>query len=464
MTTFRMIKKTTDNFNYIAFGSRERVQATNEPVVMNRGRMFEYTPSDLSSALENLETDSTQFLEKLPTFLCSEVSRSGAEASMLIKYGRISNISVDRREVRADFEVLVDFGELTFDSLDDAMRVFEADAFQLFRTHWAVRTGDVESILTALERLKPESGNDIASLAEPLQSPDAERPSYVKKTVGTAGSVETFLKILERWSPGENTETFFRGHEDPNFQLTPSLLRKSADGSWQFLPREDRLCKELLIAHFDEFQSDQYCFDRLVRMQHYSLPTRLLDISSNPLVALFFACSGDPELSKKSGEVIIFRILSDAIKYYDSDTVSCISNLSKLSYLQKNEIDLNQDSKQFNTTDVAKKLLHLIREEKAFFEPNINPQHLGSIICVKAKRTNIRIKSQMGAFLLFGHEIALPEDGQDGIEIARIKIINKREILKQLDAININAKTVYPSISETAVHLRTQYRESARPA
>lgn len=449
----------SDNFNYIAFGNPDCVEATDDPISMNRGRMFEYTPSDLSSALENLEADSKQFLENLPSFLCSEISRSGAEASMLIKYGKISDVTLDGREVTAKFETLVDFGEVSFGSVSEAKQVFAADEFQLYRTHWAVRTGKVQSILTALTELKPETADAVSALEAPVKTEDARRPSREKKIVGTAASVTTFLKILQDWSPDENTETFFRGHEDPKFQLTPSLMRKFSDGSWQFLPKEDRLCKEMLIAHYDEFQSDQYCFDRLVRMQHYGLPTRLLDISSNPLVALFFACSGDPKLIKKAGEVIIFRISSSAIKYYDSDTVSCISNLSSLSYIQKNEINLNQELEQFNKDDIPKRLLHHIKAEKAYFEPKINPDDLGSIICVKAKRTNIRIKSQMGAFLLFGHEIALAEEGEDGIEIARVKISNKRKILRQLDAININATTVYPSISQTAVHLRDQNRE-----
>lgn len=449
----------SDNFNYIAFGDPDCVKATDDPISMNRGRMFEYTPSDLASALENLEAKSKQFLENLPTFLCSEISRSGAEASMLIKYGNISDVELDGREVTAKFATLIDFGEVTFGSLNAAKQVFAADGFQLYRTHWAVRTGNVQSILTKLTELKPETADNLSALDTSVKTEDVGRPSREKKIVGAAASVETFLKILQDWSPDENTETYFRGHEDPQFQLTPSLLRKFSDGSWQFLPKEDRLCKEMLIAHYDEFQSDQYCFDRLVRMQHYGLPTRLLDISSNPLVALFFACSGDPKLIKKTGEVIIFRISSDAIKYYDSDTVSCISNLSNLSYLQKNKINLNQKIEQFNKEDIPKKLLHHIKAEKAYFEPKIKPNDLGSIICVKAKRTNIRIKSQMGAFLLFGHEIALPEEGKDGIEIARVSISNKRKILKQLDAININATTVYPSINQTATHLRDQNSE-----
>ena len=77
---------------------------------------------------------------------------------------------------------------------------------------------------------------------------------------------------------------------------------------------------------------------------------------------------------------------------------------------------------------------------------------------MKAKRTNTRIKSQSGAFLLFGHEVALPDAGQDGIEISRVTIQNKTHILDQLDRININATTVYPSIEQTAIHLRDEHR------
>ncbi|MET2831971.1 hypothetical protein [Mesorhizobium shangrilense] len=108
------------------------------------------------------------------------------------------------------------------------------------------------------------------------------------------------------------------------------------------------------------------------------------------------------------------------------------------------------------------KLLHHIKSEKGFFEGRIVPDDLGSIICVKAKRTNTRIKSQSGAFLLFGHEAALPDAGQDDIEISRVTIKNKAHILNQLDRININATTVYPSIDQTAVHLRDQH-QSPKP-
>ncbi|MBP0615921.1 FRG domain-containing protein [Jiella sp. KSK16Y-1] len=421
--------------------------------------MFEYTPADTEKRLESLDQKSVAFLETLPTFLCSEISTDRDGSSMLIKYGRISDITSDRREVSAIFELQIDFGEVRFDDIELAGSVFGADRFQLYRTHWAVREGDAQDVLGRLVELKPDLAHFIPEPGTHADdSSEVEPPLRDKKILGVADSVESFLKLLYNSPAGASTETFFRGHSDARYELTPSLLRKWDNGDWQFMPSEDRLCKELLIAHHDEFQVDQYCFDRLVRMQHYGLPTRLLDISGNPLIALFFACSWKPDQPAIDGEVIVFQVSSNRVKYYDSDTVSCISNLSNLTYAQKNEIDLRMEIDTFNGTDVAGKLLHHIKSEKGFFEKRIIPDDLGSIVCVKAKRTNTRIRSQSGAFLLFGQEAALPDAGQDGIEISRVTIQNKAHIIAQLNRININGTTVYPSIDQTAVHLRDQYK------
>jgi hypothetical protein len=447
-------------FNYIAFGNREDVEGDIDSVEMSRGRVFEYTPPDIATRLEALDPTSLAFLEKLPTFLCSEIRGQFGAFSMVVKYGTLEAVSFISREVTARFHLLIDFGTLEFGTLDEARAIFGADNFQLYRTHWAVRLGDAQEILDRLYEIKP--------VPAPIQGPagpaalDAqpEPPPRVKNTIGRADSVEDFLGILYGRANRDGTESFFRGHEDVKFELTPSLLRKWPNGDWQFMPSEDRLGKEVLIAHYDEFQGDQYCFDRLVRMQHYGLPTRLLDISSNPLVALFFACHGAPGTEDQEGEVIVVGIEADKVKYYDSDSVSCLSNLSNLTFSQKNEIDLGLEIEEFNREPVIGKLIHHIRSEKGFFEPRINPADLGSIICVKGKRNNSRIKSQSGAFLLFGHEAVLDEAGQAGVDIGRITIANKAHILDQLDRININITTVYPSIDQTAVHLRDRYKSS----
>lgn len=375
----------------------------------------------------------------------------GDTRSLHVKFGTIQDTNNTDRKVEFTFEVLNDFGIITRDTVQSLANLLKIHRMQLYRTHWAVVQGDGDSILEELSKefqtKEPLKKRGFSS----KQAPDSAPP------IGTANSVEEFLGHVFSASGSSEKEYFFRGHEDPSFLLAPSVMREWDNGAPMFLPEEERMGKELLISHYDEFHNDQYCFDRLVRMQHYGLPTRLLDLSGNPLIALFFACE---KAMGNDGQVVIFGVDKNIIKYYDSDTVSCISNLSKLTEKEKREIDTSKGITEFNDSDIGRQLLHHVKSEKPYFDPRMIPEHIGSIQCVKAKRNNIRIKSQHGAFLLFGHGAKMPEEGTSSILAKRITIKNKTDILSQLDKININTSTVYPSIDQSADHIRASFQLS----
>lgn len=318
------------------------------------------------------------------------------------------------------------------------------------------------------------SGNEKVKIAAGSASVTGKATLTTTGTVikGTITTVKGFIgKIFEEKDPKkeqgvleDDLEVFYRGHSNrEKYKLEPSLFRKDADDNYIYRDNEHILYRELLIANPTDFSEDEYTLDRLVRMQHYSLPTRLLDITSNPLIALYFACkSGLGKKNEKGayegeeeGEVIQLSTKREQIKYFDSDMVSCIANLARLPKTEKDMIDF--ENQNFNNQASINRLIHFIREEKPFFENEINPDDLQKIVCVKSKRSNSRITFQSGAFLLFGLNAKLSEGGNHEIQVRRIVVKNKTSILNELDLLNINESTVFPYIENSAKYVAQKY-------
>ncbi len=253
-----------------------------------------------------------------------------------------------------------------------------------------------------------------------------------------------------------NNILLFRGHSNFNFSLLPSAFRN--DESNEFSD-----CHNIEIEYPEEFNKFDH-LSNLVKMQHYGVKTRLLDLTLNPLVALYFAACENQDVD---GEVLVFKCKKEEIKHHSSDTILCLSCIpfltnvdqsNLLRYCNANKGRILGIGDYYNSIAVHH-LYHEIRSQYPTFEYEIRVNDLLKTYFVAANKDNARMKAQDGLFAIYGLD---KNEGENWInkQIVSNIIISKRckkDIIKSLNKYGINDSKVYLGLDRAAINLYGKY-------
>jgi hypothetical protein len=220
-----------------------------------------------------------------------------------------------------------------------------------------------------------------------------------------------FLEIVDKTKVKKSDLVLYRGQSEKK-PLIPSIARSNpkldtTEVERKMLEELKRRTKIMIDGNeFDEW-------DWLVYAQHYGMKTRLLDWTSNPLVALWFACSNEFIMSQNS----VIYILKSADVFL---------------------LDKSDEVTPFNTkkTRVLKPTLNNERiiAQAGWFTAHKYSKTASRFVDL---RTNTEIKDSI-------MEIEIP---------AKIKSV----ILDSLNVFGINNQTIFPDVAGLCKHMNWEF-------
>ena len=282
---------------------------------------------------------------------------------------------------------------------------------------------------------------------------------------------------------GISTELFFRGQKSEFWDVRPSAFRDD------FLSVEHILMRAPLLKAPYEFISISNDFEIMTKYQHYGMCTRLLDLTTNPLVALYFACEkhGEVPYADSPRDLNIGEIERDehyvpeesnyqepcGVIFYNTQYPTSISedNIKIVSALA--HMDLSKDNTLKNVLDKLEQRKIITSALKERWSKQENYSDFVNIIqrnyVVSAPYNNERLSRQCGMFLLascfnFNYTDIL---GESTIEKRCIDLREefnpnffyvpgekKEAILAELDFYNINEATLFPELEHQLSYIK----------
>ena len=314
-----------------------------------------------------------------------------------------------------------------------------------------------------------------------LYTKSSDIQPYASDSSDKIQSVGDFVKKYESFekhyednsagsSFGNDFRFYFRGERAGSWPLRSSVMRNIPRKGFVFREREGEMLLELMSKRPEDFIGVTSALSQWVVAQQHGLKTRLLDITRNPLVALFHACEDRLTRSKSNGALHVFVVPKCIVKSFDSDAISVVANFAKLPRFEQKillgeAVNTDEFARVYNMgysydySRITQRLYHHIRQEKPHFKKRIDVRDLFRVFVVEPQQLFERIRVQSGAFLVSAFHERFEKDqilthNKNTPVYDHYKLIvpaaSKKKILDELRLLNIKREVLFPGLDEAA--------------
>lgn len=279
--------------------------------------------------------------------------------------------------------------------------------------------------------------------------------------------ISTIMKMKkEQDALGLNSHHwFFRGQKDSSWSIIPNAFRDDK------LKNEYAVIQSAIRQNPFEFRSLSE-FETLTKLQHYGLGTRVLDVTLNPLVALYFAT--EPAISYELGKDKRYKqVEKDGIVFFNYAPWHSINELSVRIAMVIPFVDLDDSYTVASLLEHFKSHLVITDAEYAMLQQDdykLFIEYIQKSYFIVSTHSNERLVRQSGAFVL---PTALKLDnstmpvGNKSIQKAYLSLNSefsaetliipskyKAQIREELDFFNINEATMFPELEHQMVYIQ----------
>ena len=243
---------------------------------------------------------------------------------------------------------------------------------------------------------------------------------------GIEGLLKATLSVARSLPAG--SFLWFRGHARASYTLLPGLLRQNKLSSEVF-DREKRLLTRFRQRSLPYWPSGypQNDWEHLFAMQHYGIPTRLLDWTENLFVAIHFALSVRP------------------IDPADPPILWCIDPVA-----------WNRATPVLSEYGSQIQVLTTSDEESEAYRPDTNRRRNKSPVAIFGTHNSARIVAQRGTFLVWGEDTRHLEDFAEDSSAKMWKFLihgDHEQAARDLNALGFGETMIFPELGSLASEL-----------